>query len=136
VQAFDAWTWRDSAGFDSAGSGPPGTARAGARSAGANLIGYQVEAADGPIGSVDEASYEAGAGYLIVETDSQVNGRKVLLPAGTVQQVDHGARKVYLDCTVEQVRHSPEYDRESLGKPSYRDRVGSYFDDRYRSAEP
>jgi hypothetical protein len=135
VQAFDR-AWRDAAAYDPTGAGPTGTARVGARSAGANLVGYQVEATDGGIGLVDEASYETGASYLIVDTDPRINGQKVLLPAGTVQRVDHNSRTVYLLCTEDQVKHSPEYDRESLGKPSYRDRVGSYFEDRYRSARP
>lgn len=136
MQAFDPWSWRDPARYDPAGGGAAGTARAGAGTPGANLVGYQVEATDGDIGSVDEASYQAGASYLVVDTDPRVNGRKVLLPAGTVQRVDHNMRTVYLACTKSQIKQSPEYDREAVGKRSYRDRVGSYFNDRYRRPQP
>jgi hypothetical protein len=136
MQAFEPWAWRDPAIYDPAGTAPAGTARSGASSAGADLIGYRVEANDGEIGSVDEASYQTGASYVIVDTGSLVDGRKVLLPAGTVQRVDHNTRTVYVDCTKNQIKRSPKYDRDSLGKRSYRDRVGSYFEDRYPSPPP
>jgi hypothetical protein len=136
MQAFDPWAWRDPAVYDPTGGAPTGTARAGAGSAGANLVGYTVYANDGVVGSVDEASYQAGASYLVVHTGPWANGRKVLLPAGTVRRVDHHTRTVYLDCTKNQIMHSPAYDRESLGRPAYRDRVGSYFEDRYPNVQP
>jgi hypothetical protein len=47
------------------------------------IAGFHVEAVDGHIGSIDEASYEVGGAYLVVDTGPWIFGRKVLLPAGT-----------------------------------------------------
>ena len=50
-----------------------------------SLIGYSVEALDGGIGKIDEASYDVGAGYLVVDTGPWIFGKKVMLPAGVVE---------------------------------------------------
>jgi hypothetical protein len=46
----------------------------------------------------------------------------VLLPAGTVQNIDHAERKVYVDHGKEQIKNAPEYDPDTFEKPEYRDR--------------
>ena len=33
-----------------------------------NVVGYGVEASDGSIGKVDEATFEVGSSYLVVDT--------------------------------------------------------------------
>ena len=40
------------------------------------LIGYSVEAVDGGIGKIDDASYDVGAGYLVVDTGPWTSERK------------------------------------------------------------
>ncbi|HEU4426853.1 MAG TPA: PRC-barrel domain-containing protein [Pilimelia sp.] len=143
MQPFVPWVWRDPA-FAGGHVGAeeerredvPDSAEADKERAGSDLTGYDVEATDGKIGSVDEASHEAGAGYLVVDTGPWIFGRKVLLPAGTVGQVDHAERKIYVDRTKEQVKNSPEYDPDTFGKPDYRDRVGSYYEESYRTTPP
>jgi hypothetical protein len=104
--------------------------------AAADLSGYDVEATDGSIGSIDEATYEVGSACLVVDTGPWIFGRKVLLPAGTVQRVDHEDRRVYVDRTKDQIKDSPEYDKDTFGTPAYRESVGSYYTDSYRSAPP
>jgi hypothetical protein len=47
-----------------------------------DLTGFDVEAADGSIGKVDEATQEVGESYLVVDTGVWIFGKKVLLPAG------------------------------------------------------
>jgi hypothetical protein len=98
------------------------------------IAGFHVEAADGHIGSIDEASYEVGGAYLVVDTGPWIFGRKVLLPAGTVQRVDRDERKVYVDRTKQQIKDSPEYDKETFSTPRYREQVGAYYTDSYRDA--
>jgi hypothetical protein len=34
----------------------------------ANFVGYEVEALDGSIGKVDEASYDASSAYIVIDT--------------------------------------------------------------------
>ena len=47
-----------------------------------DLTGFSVEALDGSIGKIDEASNEVGASYLVVDTGPWIFGKKVMLPAG------------------------------------------------------
>jgi hypothetical protein len=103
---------------------------------GAELVGYHVEATDGGIGSVDEASFEVDSAHLVVDTGPWIFGRKVLLPAGTVQRVDHDERKVYVDRTKDQIKNSPEYDEATFRTPAYRERVGTYYTASYRDYPP
>jgi len=136
---FLPWVWRDPEGL--AGTYPAGAPSAaepaGAdsmatdRQANADLTGYKVEATDGHIGSIDEASYETGSSWLVVDTGPWIFGRKVLLPAGTVQHFDHVERKVYVDRTKEQIKDSPEYDKDTFTTEDYRQRVGDYYTGSY-----
>ena len=64
--------------------------------AGRDFVGYDVEATDGSIGKIDEASNEAGAAYLVVDTGFWIFGKKRMIPAGVVQRVDENDRKVYV----------------------------------------
>ena len=61
-----------------------------------HLAGYKVEATDGDIGKVDEASNDAGAGYIVVDTGPWIFGKKVLLPAGVISRVDTTDEKVFV----------------------------------------
>jgi hypothetical protein len=136
---FVPWAWRDpdglagtSLGGDTGAADPSGADSAAAdRQANDDLSGYKVEASDGSIGSVDEASYEVGDAWLVVDTGPWIFGRKVLLPAGTVQHFDHRDRKVYVDRTKEQIKDSPEYDPDTFTTPEYRQRVGDYYTGSY-----
>ena len=51
-----------------------------------DVTGYSVEATDGGIGKVDEATYEVGGSYLVVDTGPWIFGKKVLLPAGLIDR--------------------------------------------------
>jgi hypothetical protein len=97
-----------------------------------DLIGYHVEAADGGIGKVHEATHAAGDSYLVVDTGPWIFGRRVLLPAGTVTHIDHTDRRVYLDRTKEQVKSAPEFDPDQVTEATYRDKVGGYYGDTYQ----
>ena len=129
---FTPWTWRDPSSlagtYDPAGAD---SVEEGGRT-GVDLVGYKVEATDGHIGSIDQASYDVGSAFLVVDTGPWIFGRKVLLPAGTVQTVDHAERKVYVDRTKEQIKDSPEYDKDTFETPEYREQVGDYFTGSYR----
>ncbi|HEX2419913.1 MAG TPA: PRC-barrel domain-containing protein [Micromonosporaceae bacterium] len=101
-----------------------------------DVTGYKVEAIDGRIGSIDETNNEVGSAFLVVDTGPWIFGRKVLLPAGTVQRVDHNEQRVYVDRTKEQIKESPAYNSDTFGKPDYREQVGGYYEDTYRTAPP
>ena len=68
--AFQPWEYRTESGFT------------GEK---VDLIGYSIAATDGDIGRIDEATYETGSSYLVVDTGPWIFGRKVMLPAGVVE---------------------------------------------------
>ena len=92
----------------------------------ASLIGFSVEATDGGIGKVDEATGELGRSYLIVDTGPWIFGKKVLLPAGIVDRLD--AETVYVNRTKDEIKNAPEFDDDMLrDDEKYRERVGGYY---------
>ena len=113
--AFQPWEYRTDSGFT------------GDRS---DLTGYSIAAVDGDIGHVDEATYESGASYLVVDTGPWIFGRMVMLPAGVVERIDTAEKKLYVDRTKEQIKNSPDYD-ELADNAEYRERLGSYYSDMY-----
>ena len=92
-----------------------------------HLAGYKVEATDGDIGKVDEASNDAGAGYIVVDTGPWIFGKKVLLPAGVISRVDTTNEKVFVDRTKEEIKNAPEFDKDTYKDQTYRDSVGGYY---------
>ncbi len=79
----------------------------------ADLTGYSVEALDGGIGKIDEASYDVGAGFVVVDTGPWIFGKKVMLPAGVIQRVDHNEEQVFANRTKDQIKNAPEFDPDT-----------------------
>ena len=96
------------------------------------FVGYQVEALDGSIGKVDEATYDAGSAYIVVDTGPWIFGKKVMLPAGTIRRVDHEEEKMFVSRTKDQIKDAPEFEEGIAYDSSYRGRLGSYYDQRGR----
>lgn len=97
-----------------------------------DIVGYHIEATDGSIGKITEASHASNDSYVIVDTGPWIFGKKVIIPAGTVTHIDHTDRKVYVDRTKDQVKASPEYGDDLNAEPGYRDKIGDYYHDTYR----
>jgi len=92
-----------------------------------DLTGYEVEATDGSIGKVDEATYDTGRSFLVVDTGPWIFGKKVMLPAGVVRSIDTTDERVFVNRTKDQIKDSPEYDNSMQDDESYRGRLGSYY---------
>jgi hypothetical protein len=92
-----------------------------------DVSGYDVEATDGSIGKVDEATYETGRSYLVVDTGPWIFGKKVMLPAGVIRGIDEDDQKVFVDRTKDEIKNAPGYD-ETQADDEYRGRLGSYYD--------
>jgi hypothetical protein len=105
----DVWTYRDETIGD------------------IDLTGYSVEAADGGIGKVDEATYDVGASYIVVDTGPWIFGKKVLLPAGLLDRIDTEDETVYVAATKEEIKNSPELGEDVLSDEERRTRVGTYY---------
>ena len=92
-----------------------------------NLVGYSVEAVDGGIGKIDEASNDVGASYLVVDTGPWIFGKKVMLPAGVVSRIDDADEKVFVNRTKEQIKAAPQVDEAVVADDAYRSDLGAYY---------
>ena len=93
-----------------------------------DLKDFKVEATDGEIGKVDEATYDVGSSYIVVDTGPWIFGRKVLLPAGVIEEIDLDGRRVRVRLTKDQIKNSPELDEMTdFRSDEYRERVGDYY---------
>ena len=92
-----------------------------------DLSGFSVEATDGGIGKVDEATYETSRSYIVVDTGPWIFGKKVLLPAGVIQRVDVDSETVFVDRTKDEIKNAPEFDETTYREDAYRTKVGDYY---------
>jgi ribosomal 30S subunit maturation factor RimM len=93
----------------------------------ADLTGFDVEATDGHIGKIDEASNTAGDAYIVVDTGFWIFGKKRMIPARSVRQVNSDERKVFVSLTKDQVKDAPDYDAQRRAEAAYRTDVGDYY---------
>jgi hypothetical protein len=111
--ALWTWPWRGESS-DSLGAAGPGYA------------GYKVIANDGEIGRVDSSAHDANRGHIIVDTGGWLTGRKSVIPARAVRNVNDRSRTIQVDLTREQIRDAPEYD-EGAGYDGYREDGTTYY---------
>jgi hypothetical protein len=109
MSTTDIWTYRDSA----VGQG--------------DMTGFKVEALDGDIGKVDEATNDVGGSYIVVDTGPWIFGKKVLLPAGVVHNIDLDSESVFVGRTKDQIKNAPEFDEDRFQDDSYRSELGTYY---------
>jgi hypothetical protein len=112
--ASDLWTYRDTDGI-------------GMEAGGIDLVGFSVEAVDGSIGKIDEATYDTSRSYIVVDTGPWILGKKVLLPAGVVDRVDLDSETVYVSRTKDEIKNAPEFDEDRYREDDYRSEVGGYY---------
>jgi hypothetical protein len=91
------------------------------------IVGFGVEAQDGSIGKIDEATNEAGASYIVVDTGPWIFGKKVMIPANMIDRIDLDNEDVYVAATKEQIKNAPEFDEDSYRDQPYRERLGDYY---------
>src|SRR5919202_6764819 len=99
MSTIDLWTYRDAITTD--------------------IVGFTVEAIDGDIGKVDESSNDVGSSYVVVDTGPWIFGKKVMLPAGVIRDVDPDAQTVFVNRTKEQIKDSPEFDESRYRDEGY-----------------
>ena len=110
----DVWTYRESSTL-------------GADLSTADITGFEVEAIDGSIGKVDDATFDVGSSYIVVDTGPWIFGKKVMLPAGVVQRIDEADEKIFVNRTKDEIKNSPEFDDSMISDDTYRGRLGSYY---------
>src|ERR1041385_2218554 len=92
-----------------------------------DLSGFSVEALDGPIGKVDEASNDVGSSFLVVDTGPWIFGKKVMLPAGVVRDVDLDAQTVFVNRSKDEIKNAPEFDENTYRDEPYREQLTGYY---------
>jgi hypothetical protein len=92
-----------------------------------DLRGFSVEAVDGSIGKIDEATYDVGSSFVVVDTGPWIFGKKVMLPAGVLRDVDLDAQTVFVNRTKDQIKNAPEYDDSRFDDTRYRDDLSGYY---------
>ena len=96
-----------------------------------DLVGYEVEADGGSIGKVDQASTDAAAQWLVVDTGIWIFGKKRVIPAGTVVGIDHESKRIVVSMSKDQVKAAPDYDESDWAdedtRARQRERHGDYY---------
>ncbi len=124
----DFFTFRDSleptatSGLQSTSGGG-----AGAQEPGEDLAGFDVEATDGSIGTVSDATYGPGESYLVVRTGGTALSKTVVVPAGVVQRIDREGRRIYLDRSKDDVKNAPAVEEMAQRDPAFREQLSGYY---------
>ena len=113
MHGIDVWTYRETTLGNGVGT--------------IDVVGHEVEAIDGSIGKIDDATYDAGSAYVVVDTGPWIFGKKVILPAGVIARVDPDDEKVYVNRTKDQIKNAPEFDEELTSDEAYRGEIGGYY---------
>jgi hypothetical protein len=95
-----------------------------------SIVGYEVKAADGNIGTVIEESSTAGGQHVVVDAGFWVFDMTKLIPAGVISRVDHNSTCVALSMTRAEIRDAPDFVEESRSTDddeSYRRSLAPYY---------
>ena len=92
-----------------------------------DLTGFKVEARDGSIGKVDEATMETGSSYIVVDTGPWIFGKKVMIPAGVIRDVDPDTETIFVNRTKDEIKNAPEFDETRYHDQGYRNELGDYY---------
>ena len=81
------------------------------------LQGYHILATDGEIGHVEDFLIDATGRtvqYLVVDTSNWVGGRRVLLAATTIEQIDSPNKKIHVNLTREAIKSGPSIETADI----------------------
>lgn len=94
------------------------------------IIGYEIQATDGNIGSVDDLLFDDeswSVRWAVVDTGSWLPGRQVLLPPSCLGRPDPALRQFPVDLTKQKVKDSPDIDMDqSVSRQMEADLYGYY----------
>ena len=82
-----------------------------------DVSGYNIQAADGEIGHVDDFIIDDetwAIRYLVIDTRNWWPGKKVLISPQWIERVSWSESKVFVNLPRETIKQSPEYTEESL----------------------
>ena len=123
----DFFTFRDSLEPEASRGLQAQTGGGAGRQIPEELEDFTVEATDGEVGEVDDATYVAGESNLLVRTGGTIFSKKVMLPAGLVERVDRDSKTVHVDRSQDEIKNAPEFDEEIYRDQTYRDQLAGYY---------
>jgi hypothetical protein len=94
------------------------------------VVGYHIQAADGPIGHVENFLVDGntwGIRYLIIDTKNWWPGQHVLMSPYAVRGISWADRDVTLDVTRDKVKGSPAWDPAGMINRDYEERLHGYY---------
>lgn len=96
-----------------------------------SVTGYHIEAADGPIGHVEDFISDDQSWvlhFLVVETHNWMpGGRRVLIAPEWITSVEWGESKVIVDLSREAIEGSPEFDPRQPVSIDYEGQLHDYY---------
>ena len=92
-----------------------------------DIVGYGVEAFDGSIGKVDEATFDAGSAFIVVDTGPWIFGKKVVLPVGLVERISFEERRLLVSRSKDEIKNAPDFDEEHADDPRYGEELRAYY---------
>lgn len=96
----------------------------------AEVIGYHIQARDGPIGHVENVLVDSttwGIRYLVLATSNWWRGQHVLMSPYAVREVSWADRDVTLGVTRDQVKGSPAWDPAGVIDRDFEKRVHGHY---------
>jgi hypothetical protein len=93
------------------------------------VTGYYIQAADGQIGHVEDFAVDLRhwrIRYLVIDTRNWLPGRKVLVAAEWIQDIDWQSSEVTVALTKESIKNSPEYQPDRLDR-AYEARLYAHY---------
>ena len=97
------------------------------------IVGYDVEGTDGPIGTVDRVSF---AGTCVFVSTGRLFGKKFALPAGTVERVDGEGRTLFVGLSKDEIENAPKYDDKRGFDDDCEESTGTYYTDLLAARNP
>ena len=76
---------------------------------------------------MDEATYEAGGSFAVIDTGPWIFGRKVMLPAGVIRDIDLDTETIFVNLTKDEIKNAPEFDEKRYRDESYRAELAGYY---------
>ena len=92
-----------------------------------DLEGFTVEALDGDVGKIEDASYEARSSYIVIDTGPWIFGKRVLIPAHAIVRVDGPNETVFLKLKKQQIEDAPDL-QDVQGSVRDRELIGAYYE--------
>lgn len=93
-----------------------------------SMQGFDVEARDGHIGSIEEHSSDAGRECLVVDTGPWIFGKKRVIPSGVIERVDPQEKKVYISMSKDEVKAAPDWRDDWRGNDAAWNSYGDYYE--------